>query len=164
MKTTITSTAEIIDEEEVNIWRIDKNNGTILININCLLDEGVSDCRWQDDEQKYLIAEYYDWTGNEVCAIIKNDGQIIKRDIRSIENYIDNYELFIITITGLQLDFDAIEYNLKNDEWNMAVIDRYGDFFIPPDYDNISYDEDENVFCIKDYKNGSEIKIPIEKK
>ena len=164
MKTIITSTEEIVQNEKVIIWRIEKNDGAILININKLIDEGISECRWQDEKQRFLIVEYNDWDSNELIAIVTKEGRIIKKGIRSIEFYVDSSELFIISITGSALDFDAIDYNLENDEWNMAVIDKYGEFFIPPHYDNISYDEDEKVFCIMDYKNRKEIKIPIEGK
>ena len=155
MKTIITSTEEIVQNEKVIIWRIEKNDGAILININKLIDEGISECRWQDEKQKFLIVEYNDWDSNELIAIVTKEGRIIKKGIRSIEYFVDRYELFIITITGLALDFDAIEYNLENDEWNMAVIDKYGEFFIPPHYDSISYDEEDNIF----YAEGSHGRI-----
>jgi hypothetical protein len=151
MKTIITSTEEIVDNETVNIWRIDKNDGTILINLNKLIGEGISECRWQDEKQKILIVEYIDWDSNELIAIVTKDGQIIRKGIRSIEEYIDKYGVFIIIISGFGLGNEAPIYDLDEDDWKMAAINKYGEFIIPPKFDRINFDEDDNILYAENY-------------
>ena len=150
---------EIIDDEEVAIWKIYNQDGTLLVNLDLALDEGISECYWNDETRQFIIVEYYDWDTNELIAILNRNGQIIRKGIKSIEEYLEKYKLFIISIAGLGLGDEAFEYNLAFDDTKMAVINQFGDFHIFPYYDDVSFDEEENLFHARNYGSEREFKF-----
>jgi hypothetical protein len=164
MKSKITSTVEIIDDEEITIWRLEKDDGTEVININKLFDEDISNCFWQDEDHKFLIVEYYNWDSTEQIAIINNVGKIVRKEINSIEDYIEKQELFIINISGYGLGNEAAKYDLSTDNWKMAVIGKDGKFIIPPNYDQITFKEDENIFYAEKFNSENKFKFSIDGK
>jgi hypothetical protein len=129
MKIELKSTQELIDDVEVTIWWLDKNEGAIVYNINKLLNEDVIEC-WFENNQKYIEVMYSDWDSNELLAIINTHGHVIRKGIQSIEKFLEEQELFIISITGMGLGGEALYYNLADDDEKMAVIDSNGKFII----------------------------------
>ena len=161
MKTRITSTEEIIDNQTVSIWRLENDEKETVININKLINEDVSNCFWQDDAEKYLTVEYTDWDGTELIAIVNENNTILRKGIRSIEEYLDKHELFIINISGYGLGEEAGNYALGSDDWKMAVIDFNGRFIIPPEYDRIFFEEDGNIFYAENLSNENKYQFSI---
>jgi hypothetical protein len=159
MKIEIEPKYEIIDDEEVAIWKIYNQDGTLLVNLDLALNEGISECYWIDESRQFIIVEYYDWDTNELTAIVNRSGQIIRKGIYSIEEYLEKYKLFIIIIAGLGLADEAFEYNLAYDDTKMAVINQFGDFQIFPYYDVVTFDEDENLFHARNYGSEREFKF-----
>lgn len=149
METILTSKEEIIDGEEVTVWYIYKGYGAIIINLNRILDEEISECTWLGTKQKYLNVDYTDWDENELVAILDADGQIARKGIMYIETFIEDEGLFIIKISGHGLGEEATYFNLASDDWKMAVIDASGKFIIEPEYDKIQFEEEENIFYAK---------------
>ncbi|HPT72169.1 MAG TPA: hypothetical protein PLE74_07800 [Candidatus Cloacimonadota bacterium] len=161
MSTNITTTIETVEGENVTVWRIEKDEGAIVININKILGEDVTDCHWEGNHQTYLIAEYSDWDSNELWAIIDANGQLIKKGIRSIEQYIAKYQLFIVEMSGFALGYEATEYDLAPDDWKMAVINKHGDYIIPPKYPQIDFEEGDDFFYVKNYSSEDIRKVSI---
>jgi len=158
MKAILTSKQEIINDNEATVWYIDKGDGAILINLNKILVEDISECNWLSEKGKYILANYSDWDSTELIAIFKDDGQLIKKGISSIETFIEEKELFVINLSGYGLGGEASYYNLATYDWKMAVIDTYGKFIIEPKYDKIRYEE--NIFYAKNIV-GEEYKYSI---
>lgn len=151
MNTKILTFETVIEDEIVENYKLDRGNGTIIINLNKLLDSGVSDCRWIDDKNKYLQLMYSEWDNTEHFAILKANGDIIKKGIKEIHNYIPNVNLFVVMFSGFGLGVnDATNCNVADDEWKMAVIDKYGRFVLEPIYNRIQYFDDEDVLYADD--------------
>jgi len=151
---------EIVEDNEVTIWYIDKDNGAILININKILDETITDCNWIGRDNKFLSVEYTDWDNNELIAILNDRGEIIKRGLEEIELFIEEKELFIAIFSGYGLGDDACYYNLGIDECKMSVLNYFGKFIIDPIYDEIHFNEEEFCFYAKNYS-GVELKFTL---
>lgn len=160
MKTTLTSKEEIIDGEKVMVWHIDKGDGAILININKVLEEEISECTWLGKKSSILEVCYCDWDSMELTAILNDNGQIIKKGVVSIDTYIEEEGLFVVSFSGYGLGEEALNYSLAIDDCKMAVIDTYGRFIIGPIYNKIEFDENENIFYAKNYT-GAEIKYTL---
>jgi|WetSurMetagenome_2_1015567.scaffolds.fasta_scaffold303119_2 hypothetical protein len=141
MKTILTSKEEIIDGEEVTVWYIDKGDGTILINLNKILEEEISDCEWLGTKNKFLAANYTDWDSRELLAIFNDEGQIIRKGISNIETFIEKNDSFIITVSGYGLGEEAAFYNIAADDLKMAVINTSGEFIIAPKFDKIQFED-----------------------
>lgn len=148
MKIELKSRTEIIDNQEITFWTLEKDE--IVININEVIDADCSscviECSFIDTDKRYIEIQYNDWTSCEFIAIIDTRGNMLMKGISSIEKYIEEYELFIISITGHGLGDDALYYNVSSDDYKMAVINSSGKFIIPPNYDSIGFDEDELNF------------------
>jgi len=156
MKIELVCTSETRENGElINIWKIDKNDGTIVININKLFDDNVLECRWIDDEHCFLEVIHMGWEGTEVWAIVDKYGEIVRENLLSVESYIEERSLFIAYIKGIGLsDFELNDFNMLPDDENMSVLDRNGNFIIPPIYDKINYYDDEKIFVCKKYGNN----------
>ena len=146
MSIEIIASEEIVDGEEVTIWRLNKDEGTVVVNLNKLLDNGVCECYWLGEKHHYLQVMHVDWTGLEVWAIVSIYGVIIRKYVKSVEHFIEKYYLFIVEMSGVDLGEEAWEYGLEAEDCRMAVINRFGNFTIPPEYDSIKYYDDENIF------------------
>ena len=144
------SVETIIDEEEIETWYLDKDEGAIVTNINKLFGSTVTDCYWIDDnENKFISFMHGDWTGGEVWGILNVRGDIIIKDLKEITSYIEEGECFIVQVTGLGLAEKFESYDLPHDEWRRCVIDSSGNFIIEPLYDKISYDDVERIYFAK---------------
>jgi hypothetical protein len=142
---------EMIDGEEIAVWQIFKNDGTLLIDLDKAIDEGITECYWLNEFRQFMIVEYSDWNSNEFIAIVNCIGKIVRKGISFIEDYVEKYNLFIISISGNGLGEDALGFDMEYDDTKMAVIDQYGDFYIHPFYDSLEFDEEENVLYAKRY-------------
>ena len=49
-------------------------------------------------------------------------------------------------MSGFALGYEETEYDLAPDDWKMAVINKHGDYIIPPKYTHIDFEEDEDIF------------------
>jgi len=163
MKVELKSKKEIIDDEEITIWQLDKNDGAIVITINKLFDDTICECDWLDDKHKFLQVMYSDWDSNELFAIVNTDGEIIRDAIRSVEEYIEKPQLFIVEMSGFGLGSEASEHDLSADDWKMAVINRYGEFVIEPIYPKIYFEDEESTFYADNYT-GEKIKYSVDGK
>jgi hypothetical protein len=152
---------EIIDDEEIATWQIFKNDGTLLVDLDIAINEGISECYWIDESKKFMVVEYYDWDTNELIAIVNWRGQIIRKGISSIEDYIEKFNLFIISISGLGMGDDAFAFDMESDDIRMAIIDQYGDFYINPLYDSLNYYEDEDILYAVRYRGEVKHKFRI---
>jgi len=72
--------------------------------------------------------------------------------------------LFIINISGYGLGDEAGYYGLGSDDWKMAVIDVNGKFIIPPEYDQITFEEAEHMFYAENYNSGNKFQFTVEGK
>lgn len=140
----------IIDDREKTEWLINQNNGTIITNITKLLNTDFSDAHWAGDDKKFIELLYTEWESTEHFAIVTNEGRMVKKGIKFINDYIPEEELFIVTLSGFGLGEEATYYNVGFDDWKTAVIDNYGDFVMTPVYNKIEYYDDEKLF----YANG----------
>ena len=146
MQLELTSTEEIVNDEEVTVWRIVRNGGQEDIILNGLFRDGISECSWLDEERKLISVFYVDWDGNEVYAMVNSAGEILRKGITMIEDVVADEQLFIIQVTGLGLGDEASDYGLHSDNLRMAVVNRDGEFVISPEYERIRYEEDEKLF------------------
>jgi hypothetical protein len=163
MTTQITTTTEIIEDEEITVWWLDKNNGTILINLNKALDEErVTACYWIDSQQTFLQIQYTDHVnGMEYWAILDSHGQLLRKGISSIDEIVATKGLFLLHITGAGLDNESDYYGIAYEDSKPAVINRYGAFVIPPEYTQIYYEEDEQTFYAKTSYSSEPIKFTL---
>ena len=161
MKTKLTETIEIVDDDEVTIWRIDKGDGIVLINLNLLFDDCVSECEWLDDGHKLVQVMYSDWDSRELVAIVNTNGEILRKGINSIEVVLEKQKRLIVDMSGFGMGDDASDYFLEQDDTRMAVIDWHGDFVIDPLYYSIWFEETENMFYAED-TNGNELMFSID--
>ncbi len=160
MKIELKSKTEIIDEEEITTWQIDKNDGAIVITLNKLIEDTICECMWVDTNRTYLQVMYMDWDSNELFAIVHTNGYVVRNAIRSLEAYIESLQLFIVEMSGFGLGLEATEYHLAADDWKMAVVNRHGDFVIGPEYSKIYFEDDENVFYANNY-NDDEVRYAV---
>ncbi|SFI54987.1 hypothetical protein [Halpernia frigidisoli] len=147
----IISTYETIENEEITTLKVDKNDGTIIINISKLFEESAIECFWLDDNRQYLGVMHGNWEGSELFGIVNTNGKIIRKCLHNIEEYIPQGNHFIIMVSDLSLPDDNWEYQLVPGDHKMAVIDRYGDFVIPPIYSSIKFFDDENCYYGNNY-------------
>lgn len=150
MKIKLKSEQQIIDDDEITVWILDKGNGTIIININKLFNDTINECDWLDDGHQFLQVMYSDWDDNELFAIVNTNGEIIRNGIRSVEDFLEKQNLFIVEMSGVGMGDEASEYGISKDDWKMAVINKNGDFVVPPEFNDIWFDEDENLFYADD--------------
>src|SRR5688572_7345788 len=159
MKPQIISREEIIVEEgkesQVTRWYFSQD-GIHEINLGNLLDERVSDCQWLDKEQTILLVCYSDWDSTEMVALVSPQGIVYRTGIYCIEEYFEDLGQTIISIKGYGLGSEGGYYGLAEDDQRMALLDWNGKFIIPPSYDHIYFDEEDNCFYAKNY--GCELK------
>lgn len=137
----------LIDNDEVTIWKLNKGNGAIIIDLNKLLDLVITDCDWLSANKKYMQLQYVDWDSIEYFAIVSSDGSLIKKGITEVE-FIEKEELFITLFSGKGLDEEATYYNVGYDDFKMAVINKYGKYVMTPEYNSIKYYGDEDVLYV----------------
>jgi hypothetical protein len=142
---------ETIDGNEITTWQIDRDYGAIVITLNKVFKKPIIECNWLDDKHEFLELMYAEWNSLEIFAIIRSDGFVVRDAIRAIQNYIQEFGLFIVEMSGFGMGGEAREYDLEGDDWKMGVINRYGDFLVNPEYYNISFDEIERVFIADNY-------------
>ena len=68
---------EVIEDSEITVWFIEKDNGAILININKILNETITDCDWIGKEKKFLSVEYISLSCQIVAASTKHEKKTI---------------------------------------------------------------------------------------
>ncbi|MBS1650441.1 MAG: hypothetical protein JSU07_00385 [Bacteroidetes bacterium] len=146
-------TIEVPDEdyseesgETITHYLIDKDDGAIVININKILEESISECSWYGNDKKFIGVDYYDWDSNELTAIMNTNGDVLRSGITYVEEYLEKQQLFIINISGYGLKYQSLDYDIEEDENKFAVMDREGCFIIPPKYNAISFDKTAGVF------------------
>ena len=144
MKIELTETLQQNGDDEYPIWHL--RHGLEIFEINNVFEGAVLQCNWVGIDNKFLEVMYADWDGLELFAIMNLKAEMIFKGIRSIEKYIEAEQIFIVEITGRAIEDQSIDYNLPLDDWNMAVINNYGDFIIPPKYPSIYFDEETQTF------------------
>lgn len=140
----------LVDNEEYTTWKLDKNDGAVVINLNKALELDITECHWLDANNKFLQIMYSELDSTEHFAIITNNGDLVKKGIKEIHHYIENEELFVALFSGFGLEEDATYYNVDQDVWKMAVFNSRGDYVLTPEYNSIEYYEDEDVFHADD--------------
>ncbi len=145
MKAELKSSEHFIDHDEVTVWELHTSDGKV-VNINTLFDDSVADCSWIDDDHEFLRVDYYDWDSNELTALVDSEGDIIRKGILNVEEYLPEHGLFILEMSGFGMGDEARDYDLESDDTKMAVINRFGKFIIPPEYDRIFFEPDDNQF------------------
>jgi len=142
----------LIDNEELTTWKLDKGNGTIITDLTKLLDLEIIECNWLDDTRKHLIVMHSEYDSMEHFAIVSNEGRLVKKGIKEIHQVIQKEELFVVLFSGFGLgEEDSTYYNVGHEDFKMAVIDEYGVYVLPPQYNSIKYYDDEDVL----YADGS---------
>jgi hypothetical protein len=137
---------EIINGNEKTTWQIDRDYGAIVITINELLNKFIIECEWFDDKHEYLEVMYSEWNSLELFAIVRSDGIIVRDAIREVQEYIEELDLFIVEMSGFGMAGEGMEYDLADDDWKMGVVNRHGDFIVKPEYNKVSFDEQERIF------------------
>ncbi|MBQ4915284.1 hypothetical protein J8L85_12600 [Maribacter sp. MMG018] len=147
--TEIITYQEIVEGDEVTKYKLNKNNGTILIDLEKLLNATVTECEWLGEDKSYLELMYYEWDSTEHFAIVSKDGDLVKKGIKEIHHYIPEVELFVVMFTGFGLgENDSAYYSVANDDWKMSVINRYGDYILEPIFNKIQHFDDEELFYV----------------
>jgi hypothetical protein len=72
--------------------------------------------------------------------------------------------MFIINISGYGLGTEAPIHDLASEELKMAVINKYGEFIIPPKFANINFDEDENILYAENYGSKNKYSLSMNSK
>jgi hypothetical protein len=135
------------DNDKNTKYILNKGDGTIIIDLEKLLDATISECEWLGENKNYLELMYLEWDSTEHFAIVSNNGEIVKKGILKIHHYISKINVFVVLITGFGLgENDATYYNVDHDDQKMAVIDEYGKFILTPEFNKIKYFDDEDVF------------------
>jgi hypothetical protein len=66
-------------------------------------------------------------------------------------------------MSGLGMGDDAMEFDLAPDDWKWAVINKWGEFVIPPEFDKIGFEPFGNYF-VAISRMGREFKFGIDGK
>ena len=146
---------EMYESEHVNSLMDDKiktwflNKPHYEINLNEILGEDeIIDVNYSEGEN-YFVAEYSNYHSYELRAIFNLDGEIIIKGINSLEEYIEELNLFKIEINSDNVDGDLYHYHgLKSDTIYYAIINYHGDLSITFSEDYIYYDDNEKAFQI----------------
>jgi hypothetical protein len=144
---TVNKRSEILSQENGKIteWFLQKLSGEI-VDLRKVLADGIIECVWQDEDRDFIVAFYYEWDTTELFAIIDKNGDVVKRGISEIIDYVEDAKVFIVRFEGRWLGAEQSYYVVADDEWKMAVIKSDGNFLIEPKYSKIVLDEDEHVF------------------
>lgn len=113
-----------------------------------LFEDEVTDCDWLDEEQRFLVAAYNDWEGKSNFAILSLHGELLRKGIRQIRQYIPEQRLFIIEQTGASLGEDRFDYQAEEDDILFAVMNDTGNYVIEPQPEQIFYNEQETAFGV----------------
>jgi hypothetical protein len=163
MKAELKSSEHFIDYDEITVWELHTPVGAV-ININKLFDDSVAECSWIDDDHKYLRVDYYDWDSNELTALVDSEGDIIRKGILNVEEYLPEHGLFIVEMSGFGMGDRARDFDLEDDDSKMAVINRFGDFVIKPEYRSIIFEPEENLFYAGSGYSGYDYAFSLEGK
>ncbi|MBC5772783.1 hypothetical protein H8S95_01800 [Pontibacter sp. KCTC 32443] len=151
------------DQETITVWRLINNKDAIEINLNRLLDVDISECDWWGEDQKLISVSYCDWDENHNMALVSNTGQILLRDIYSVEeDLLEQLDCFIVLVTGRQLlEYNSAEYyGIDPDDYRMGVMSKWGEYIISPDYDKIYFEEEDYLFYAS--RRGNEKKYTLD--
>ncbi|MDZ7936125.1 MAG: hypothetical protein U5M51_14385 [Emticicia sp.] len=142
--------SEEIQNENLQKWFFKTSDGT-LIHLNPILDEDIIEVDFFDDDKKYVSVVYSDWDSRELRAIVDSVGNVVYKGIQSIEQYISEYELFIIELNSEYINAESVTYfGLQTDTIYYNVINSNGKMLIGFNTDYISFEEER--FCVnKEY-------------
>lgn len=146
-------------EGETEYYLIDTENRRETDVKNIVYEEIVNECHWLDEEHQFIEVHYYDWDNNELIAIVNSEGELLRKGILDIVEYVLEYKLFIIVQLGDDLGVDRFDYMADEEDHLYAVINRFGEYVIEPQQEVISYNDYENVF---EYGEGEEmVKVDV---
>ena len=113
-----------------------------------IYEEIINDCNWLDEEETFLEVQYNDWDNNEMVALVSAGGELLRKGIKHVVEYIPTNRLFIIAQTGDSLGEERFDYMTDEDDHVYAVINQYGEYVISPQHEEITFDDYENIFEI----------------
>lgn len=146
MNIELISEEKIIDNEEVTSWKLDKGNGAVITDLDKLLDIDIIECTWLGNEKQYIEVMHSEWNSMEHFAVVTNDGRLVKKGMAEISKFIEKEQLFLVMFSGFGLgEEESAYYNLAHNDSKMAVINRYGDYILTPEYNSIQHFYDEEV-------------------
>lgn len=137
--------------EEIRTWEINRGNGALTISISELFDHHVLECDWIDKDRKFLGVMYSNWEGSELYAIVDCNGNIVKRSLREITEYIPAFDLFLVIMCRFDMEDDAYLYFLDGEDDKVAVINRCGDYIVEPTNSRVYFDDEGNTFFVGNY-------------
>lgn len=122
-------------------WYI-KTSEDNLIHLNPILDEDIIEVNFLDDDKKYVSVLYSNWDSMELRAIIDLKGNIVYSGINSIEQYIPEYDLFIIELNSEYINAETEAYfGLQTDTIYYTVIDSNGKLLIDFSKNYVSFED-----------------------
>ena len=92
-----------------------------------ICEEIINECNWLDADDRFMEVRYYDWDENELSAIINSDGELLRKGIVEITNFIPPYKHFIILQTGDDLGIARFDYQADEEDQLFAVINEIGE-------------------------------------
>lgn len=161
MKAEIIYRVEGEEDDEISIWELKTPKGKVL-NIADILDHSVSDCNWVDEDHEFLDVFYSDWDSSEFSAILNKNGDVLRKGILEIAEYVKEHALFVVRMSGFGMHDEARDYDMESDDEKMAVINRFGGFVVPPEYDRLGFEPDDNLFYADNYRDDREFYFTLE--
>jgi hypothetical protein len=131
---------------DTEYYLIDPENRREVDVKNIVFEEIVNECHWIDEEQTFIEVHYYDWDNSELIAIVNNQGEMLRKSILDIVEYLVEYKLFIIVQLGDHLGEDRFDYMADEEDHLYAVINQFGEYVIEPQPFVIEYNDFDNVF------------------
>lgn len=149
---------EIKDEEETRLWFYKEGNRWLCLNE--ALEEDILEVEFLDEEKGVLLVFYSNWDSMELYALMDIEGNVRMTGISTVEEYIKDHELLIVTINSSYADEDMEhdDYN-DSDEIFWTVLDIYGSVKIDSTQSPIKFYDDENIFVIE--RGDNEQIIPL---
>ena len=120
-----------------------------------ICEETINECNWLDADDRFMEVRYYDWDENELSAIINSDGELLRKGIVEITNFIPPYKHFIILQTGDDLGIARFDYQADEEDQLFAVINEIGEYIVEPQPEEVTYNDYDDL-----YEYG-EIKVDI---
>ena len=111
-----------------------------------IFEEIVNDCQWLDEENRFILVEYYDWDNNELLAIVNANGELIRKGISEVIEFVTEHGMFIIMQIGDNLGEERFDYMAEEEDHVYGVINLNGDYIIDPQPEPIEYNDYEGVF------------------
>lgn len=147
--------------EEIRTWHLNKGNGAVIISISKLFDHHVLECNWIAEDKKFLEVMYGNWEGSELWAIVDCNGNIVKKSLREINEYIPAFDVFLVIMCRFDMEDDAHLYFLDGEDDKVAVINRCGDYIVEPTNSHVYFDDEDNTFFVRNYSGtvGSKISV-----